>query len=135
MPNYQARYSSAYLSQEMMREFLAALPAIMLSIYGQQNLIVSYGWSCNLHGDLLFKPMQVSLDVFPYFIEDSISQRIFEVGGSDLLIESWDSQLRILMCHESDIHLDGADEQAMHQIIARFPELDFRSAEQWQSAS
>lgn len=131
MPNYAAKVSSAYISIDLMREFIAALPSIFREIYGNQNVTVNYGWACNLHPDLWYKPMGVPLDVFPYFIDDSIEQRIFEIGGSDLLIVSPDSKLRILICHESDIHLDGEDDNALNNIVARFPQLDFRTAEDW----
>jgi len=77
--------------------------------------------------------MAVPLDVFPYFIDDSIEQRIFQIGGSDLLIASPDSNLKILICHESDIHLDGTDDAAINTIIARFPQLDFRTADEWKA--
>jgi hypothetical protein len=77
MPNYGVKVSSAYLSSDLMREFVAALPSVMREVYGNRNLTVYYGWACNLHSDLLYKPMSVSLDVFPYFIEDSTEQRSF----------------------------------------------------------
>lgn len=133
MPNYAAKLSSAYVSSDLMREFIAALPSISREIYGDQNLTVYYGWASNLHPDLWHKPMAVSLDVFPYFIEDSTEQRIFEIGGSDLLIKSPDSNLRILICHESDIHLEGVDDDAISKFVARFPQLDFRTAEDWKA--
>lgn len=135
MPNYLAKVSSAYLSNDAIRGFMASLPSIMLDIYGNQNLKVYYGWACKLHADLLYKSMGVPLDAFPHFIEDSIEQRIFVLGGSDLLVESPGSNLQILICHESDIHLDGIDEKAIHRIMARFPEFDFRTADQWKVAS
>jgi len=133
MPNYAAKLSSAYVSSELIAEFIAALPMVVREIYGDRSLTAYYGWACNLHSDLLYKPMAVSLDVFPYFIEDSVEQRIYEIGGSDLLVEFPDSSLSILLCHESDIHLDGEDDVAINQIVARFPQLGFRSAEEWKS--
>ena len=135
MPNYAAKFSSAYVSSDVMREFIAALPSIMREIYGNQNLTVYYGWASNLHPELWYKPMGVPLDVFPYFIEDSIEQRIFEIGSSDLLIESPDSNLRILICHESDIHLDGEDDDSIKLFITKFPQLDFRTADDWRAAN
>ncbi len=134
MPNYSAKLSSAYLSSDLMHEFLNALPTLMRNIYGNRNLTVYYGWASNLHTDLWHKPMGVPLEVFPYFIEDSIEQRIFQIGGSDLIVHSPDGNLRILLCHEADIHLDGTDYEAMKTIVARFPQLDFRTAAEWTSA-
>ena len=133
MPNYGAKVSSAYLSSDVMREFIAALPTVMRDLYGNQNLTVYYGWDCNLQPDLLYEPISVALDVFPHFIEYSIEQGIFEVGGSDLLIESPDSSIEITICHESDIHIDGTDDDALRKIVARFPQLDFRTADEWKA--
>ena len=133
MPNYAAKVSSAYLAKELMLQFIAALPSVMRDIYGNGNLTARYGWGCKLHPDLWYKPMGVPLEVFPYFVEDSIEQRIFVVGGSDLSIESPDAQLRILLCHEADVHLDGTDDEAIERFIANFPQLDFRTADEWKA--
>jgi hypothetical protein len=135
MPNFGAKISSAYVSIALMREFIDALPSVMRDIYGNRHLIVSYGWGCNLHPELWYKPMRVALDTFPYFIEDSIEQRIFVMRGSDLLIESPDSGFCILICHESDIHLDGTDDESINKIVDSFPRFDFRTAGEWRAAS
>lgn len=135
MPNYGAKISSAYVSSNLMREFLAALPSVMRGIYGNRNLTAYYGWACNLHSDLLYIPMRVPLDVFPCFIADSVEQQIFEMCGSDLLIESPDANVRILICHESDIHLDGTDDESINRIVASFPHFDFRTADEWRAVA
>lgn len=78
--------------------------------------------------------MIIPLDVFPYFIEASIEQRILEIGGSDLLIEFPDSNLHILIGHESDIHLDRTHDEAINKIVASFSRLNLRTAEEWKAA-
>jgi len=125
MPNVSAKISSEYINADTMHNFIAQLPAVMREIYGRCNLTVSYGWSCNLHQDLLYKNMTVPLDVFPYFIEDSVEQKIYEICESDLLIETPDSNVKILLCHESDIHIDGTDDESIAKIVACFPKIDF----------
>ena len=132
MPNSAAKISSEYISADRMREFISQLPSVLREIYGDCRLTVSYGWSCNLHQDLLYKHMTVPVDVFPYFIKDSIEHRIFEICSSDLWIESPDSNVRILLCHESDIHIDGSDNQSIARILEHFPTIDFRSSEEWE---
>ncbi len=72
--------------------------------------------------------MGVSLDVFRYFIEDSIEQRIFAIGGADLLIESPDSNVRILLCTNQMFNLDGTDDESINKIVASFPQFDFGRA-------
>lgn len=133
MPNAAAKVSSAYLTSDAMRSFLAALPSAMQEIYGDRPLIVFYGSGCRLHMDLCFKPMQWPLHLFNDFLTQSLDQRIFEFGQADLLIESPDSKLQILICHELDIHLDGVDDRAMAAITAGFPDLDFRTAAGWET--
>ncbi len=44
MPNYGAKISSAYVSSELLREFVDALPSVMRDIYGNRNLTAYYGW-------------------------------------------------------------------------------------------
>lgn len=133
MPNLGAKFSSSYISVEVMREFIAQLPARLRPILSSPNLTLSYGWGCNLHPDLWYKPMNVGLDLFPYFIQDSLAQGIFQIGQSDLLIESPDSHLQLLLCHESDIHIDGTDNETIAKLVESFPNIDFRSANDWKS--
>jgi hypothetical protein len=131
MPNSDAKVSSAYITRDAMRGFLAALPSVMRDTYGERSLTVLYGNGCRLHVDLCFKPMQWPLHLFSDFLSQSVEQQIFEFGQADLLIESPDSNLRILICHELDIHLDGTDDRAIGMIMAGFPNLDFRTAADW----
>jgi hypothetical protein len=133
MPNYDAKVSSAYIAADAISAFLAELPSVMRDIYGDRSLTVMYGWASNLHSDLQYVPMGWPLDLFKFFLEDSIEQRIFVVGGSDLHIRSPDNNLDVLICHESDIHLDGDDDGAIERIVKRFPQLDFRRAEEWKA--
>ena len=133
MPNSAAKVSSAYLTSDAMRSFLAALPSVMREIYGDRPLVVFYGAGCRLHMDLCFKPMQWPLHLFKDFLTESLGQQIFEFGQADLLIESPDSNLQIVICHELDIHLDGTDDRAIGIIMAGFPDLDFHTAADWKT--
>jgi hypothetical protein len=133
MPNFGAKISSAYITANVMREFIDQLPFQMRGLFGDHNLTAYYGWLSNLHADLWYKPMSVPLDVFPYFIEDSISHGIYDIGVSDLLIHSPDSTVRILLCHEFDVHIDGTNDDAIAKLVSSFPHLDFRSANDWKS--
>jgi hypothetical protein len=134
MPNSGAKVSSAYVSPDELREFAEALPSVFRELFGDRSFSASYGWGCNIHVDLWYKPMCVGPDGFRWLIEDSTEQKIFEFGNSDLLIDSPDSTMQITICHESDIHLDGSDDESIRKIVARFPNLDFRTAEQWDAA-
>src|SRR5690606_27743282 len=86
------------------------------------TLRIQYGTGARLHGSLLYIPMSVSSDVLPFVLEDSLEQQIILPGASDLLIDSADDELRILFCHESDIHVDGSNEALLQRFIS-CPEL------------
>ena len=75
--------------------------------------------------------MRVGLDVFAFFMEDSIAKQIFKCCESDLLIVAPEKAIHITFCHEADIHIDGSDESMIKKLIDRFPQLDFRTADEW----
>ena len=105
-----------------MRTALLQLPLILQPLLGASTLTIQYGIGARLHGSLLYIPMSVSSDVLPFFLEDSLEQQIVLPGASDLLIDSADDELRIMFCHESDIHVDGSNEALMQRFIG-CPEL------------
>jgi hypothetical protein len=121
MPNAGAKYSSDYLPQEQMRAALLALPGVLQQLLEEHPLIASYGWAANIHGDLCYKPMREHTRSIQYLIEDSIEQRIVIPGESDFRLEVPEGRLVLLFCHESDIHLDGADDELLQQFMATEP--------------
>lgn len=56
-----------------------------------------------------------------YLIEDSIDQRIVVPGESDFLFEIPDKRLEVKFCHESDIHLDGSDDELLQKFMTTEP--------------
>ncbi|HET6883899.1 MAG TPA: hypothetical protein VFI31_27340 [Pirellulales bacterium] len=118
MPNLAAKFSSDYLTADHMAEALKALPAALIELFGDCKCTVLYGWGTQLHIDLWYKPMSVGTCGMSWFIEESLDQRIFVPGGSDLLINSPGNELAILFCHESDIHVDGESPDAMRRFMA-----------------
>lgn len=118
MPNFAAKYSSDYLSPERMRTALLQLPAIVKAIFSDTLFTVRYGNGTRLHSALHFVPMNVSAETLAWFLEDSLDQRIVELGRSDLLIDFPNQALELLYCHELDIHVDGNDEKLIQRFIA-----------------
>lgn len=57
----------------------------------------------------------------PFFIEDSVNQRIIVPGQSDFLVNSPQKELELLFCHESDIHVDGESLDVMQRFMAAEP--------------
>ena len=100
-----------------MRSALLQLPGIIGVIFGNTSLTVRYGVGTRLHSALHFVPMNVSTEVLPWFLEDSLEQRIFEPGRSDLLIDFSSKELELLYCHELDIHVDGSNDELIQRFV------------------
>lgn len=126
MPNLAAKFSSDYLTADQMAASLKALPAALLELFGECRCTVLYGWGSGLHTDLWYMPMSVAVCGISCFIEESVDQRIFVPGGSDLFIKSPRNELEILVCHENDIHVDGESLDAMQRFMAAEPFRDMR---------
>ena len=61
------------------------------------------------------------------FFRDSISQRIFRPGESDLHITLPEERLFITFCHKGDVHLGGTDVHLLDAALSPSPfsELGF----------
>jgi hypothetical protein len=121
MPNKSAKFSSDYLSKEQMHAAILALPGVLQTLLGEHKIIASYGWGTNIHVDLTYKPMREDTRWIQYLIEDSIEHGIVLPGGSDFLFEVPEGRLELLFCHESDIHLDGSDDELLQRFMATEP--------------
>jgi len=129
VPNFAAKYSSEFLSAERLRSALLQLPSIIEHLLGQVAISARYGCGTKLHAELHFIPMGLSTELLPFFLEDSLDQRIYAPGESDLLLALPDQQLDLIFCHESDIHINGEDEELMRQFIgcAQYQDIKFYS--------
>ena len=121
MPNKGARFSSHYLPKEQMHSALLALPGVLQTLLGEHKIVVRYGWAANIHSDLMYHPMNDSTNWIQYLIEDSIEQRIIIPGESDFRFEVPNGRLDLVFCHESDIHLDGSDDELLRRFMATEP--------------
>jgi hypothetical protein len=135
MPHFGSKYSSEYLASDQMAASVGAIPRVLAEIFGDCTFTAYYGCGTNLHNALLYIPMAVQTGVLPYFLEDSIDQRIVVPGESDLIIESPAKGLEITCCHESDIHIDGENEEAMERFMSAepFAEIKFYSRDELQA--
>lgn len=126
MPNLAAKFSSEYLTADQMAASLKSLPAALLELFGECTFTILYGWGSGLHVDLWYMPMSVGACGMSSFIEESVGQRIFVPGGSDLFIKSPRNELEILVCHENDIHVDGENLNTMQRFMAAEPFRNMR---------
>src|SRR5262245_41456828 len=125
MPNSACKYSTDYLSEEQMRDALLSLATALRSLLGESKLTASYGFGTRIHGALQHVPMSSGTECIQYLIEDSIEQRIIFPGGSDFYVEAPDDRLIVTFCHESDIHLDGSDEELLQRFMSSTPYVNF----------
>jgi hypothetical protein len=65
---------------------------------------VMYGWACNVKIDALWEPKCIAVVDLSSWILGSIQNGIYEPGSSDLFIEDRE-RLKVLLCHEADIHI------------------------------
>jgi hypothetical protein len=121
MPNKGARYSSEYLSKEQMRSALLSLAGAFRDLLGEHEIVAMYGWATKIHDDLHWQPMKDDTRWLQHLIEESIDQRIVIPGESDFLFEVPEKRLELKFCHESDIHLDGSDDELLHQFMNTEP--------------
>ena len=126
MSTYTDKFSTEFLSEEQMREAMFSLPNVFQELLGTCRVVASYGWSCNLHVDLCYKPMDVGTSWMEYFIEDSVEHRIVVPGHSDFRFVVPENRLDLMFCHESDIHLNGSDDELLRCFMSAEPFARFR---------
>ena len=88
-------------------QLLEEVPQIVkwLQSNGIDDLVVEYGWGCNLEPGQLWQDIEVRLAELAAFIQNSIEKGIYSPGQSDLVLQDRDRTFECLFCHESDIHL------------------------------
>jgi len=77
--------------------------------------------------DLCYVPMKVRTSWVHRFIRDSLEQRIVVPAESDLSFELPDGRIKLLFCHDGDIHISGSDDALREKLLASVPfkELSF----------
>ena len=108
---------SGILPKTKIDKFLKVLPSFLNEFIREPIYIVKYGWGCNIHNDLHYQPMQVGINWLDRFINESIEQRIYKPGESDLYIETKDNSIVILFCHESDIHIKAIEKERLEKLV------------------
>ena len=114
------KFVSKGLSREEIRGALLSLPQALKGLVGECLVTAMYGVGCKLHGQLLYIPMSVSTQWLHKFVADSVEQGIVVPGRSDICITTPEQGLKVLFCHEGDLHVGGRDDG----LIARFISLE-----------
>jgi hypothetical protein len=121
MGTYNDKFSSDYLPEDLLRECVVALPRVLLALLGDAELTAMYGWGAKIHSDLTYQPMRVWTTWLESFIEDSLEHRIIVPGQSDFLFSIPEERLHIVICHESDIHVNGTDDLLIQRFLQTPP--------------
>jgi hypothetical protein len=104
------------LSRDQFENEIARLVEL-LSEHQLNQLIVFYGFDCNLEQDELFKEIRVATSELREFIEQSETKGVFVLGDNNLHIEDANKRIGVLLCHESDIHATGDEEEQIIKIL------------------
>ncbi len=83
---------------------------------------VIYGWGC--HTDHAWKQHMIPTIGIKDWIEDSIRLGIYTPGHCDLIISKGES-LKIVLCHECDIHIETGDRAIIEECVSRWLEKGY----------
>jgi hypothetical protein len=107
---------------EEISAFLLALPGVLQESAGPAEWVGAYGYGCEVHPDLWYKPMFVALGRLASFLSQSSAQGIFIPGHSDMELASTDGRVVISVSHEGWVRISGTDGELV-QGLAHHPAL------------
>ncbi len=127
MKGAMKRYNSDRLEDGTSQRALEGTPLFLREVLGDIVISATYEFGCNLHDELLYRPMKVGTRWLDRFIHGSLEQGIVVPGQSDFRIVVGRDRLDALFCHEGDIHLEGKDEALVDglRISAGFEGVEF----------
>jgi hypothetical protein len=78
---------------------------------------VMFGWDSNLDIDEMWQEMPMSPDEVVGFVLDAQQAGTVVIGKSDIFVSA--GGIEITLCHESDLHIKAAPDEA-HQFFERW---------------
>ena len=88
----------------------------LLQVKGKHELIVSYGWGCDLDMNDLYQEVPLLLSHLREWIEQSTASGIFALGEGTLHIHSQDKEIEFELCHEADIHVTTENKELAQEV-------------------
>ncbi len=107
---------SVELTYAQIIDGLRALPVALRAIVGDSLIVATYGYGSRLHPELWYVPMRVGMSWLPRFIDESLDQRIFVPGSSDLIFNLGNGAVEVEFCHDAHLHLSGTDERLLDYV-------------------
>lgn len=117
---------SRQLSEPDWAAALDALPVFFRETLPGSIITAEYGFGCGIHADLTYVTMRIGVGWLDRFLRESVEQRIFVPGQSDLHIHSPDRTLSITLCHEGDMHVSGSDSDLLRKFLSTAPYTQFQ---------
>lgn len=76
---------------------------------GFDTVVVMYGWGAKLPNEELWQLLEIPTVQIQEFAAQGEKQGIFELGKSDLIIQTTGKEASLTLCHESDVHFVSGD--------------------------
>ena len=90
----------------------------LLQVKGKHELIVSYGWGCDLDMDDLYQEVPLPLSKLQEWVVQAAVSGIFTLGEGTLQIRSQDKEIEFELCHETDVHVMTDNAELAQEIVA-----------------
>jgi hypothetical protein len=94
------------------------LVAELCAAFDPSGVNVSYGWACELNIDELYTDHLIESHRLLDFIDESIRQRVFTLGQSDLHVHGARIDFSFRLCHESDVHFESSDMALVNRVLS-----------------
>ena len=88
----------------------------LLQVKGKHELIVSYGWGCDLDMDDLYQEVPLPLSDLREWIVQAAVSGVFTLGEGTLHIRSQDKEVEFELCHEADIHVTTENKEMAQEV-------------------
>jgi len=100
----------------LMKDCLSEIAPFFVRL-GFEVVTVMYGWGSKLPNDKLWQPFNISVSQIQEIAERSEMEGIFELGKSDLIIQSPKKEVIFTLCHESDVHFVSGTESYLEEFV------------------
>ena len=84
----------------------------------EHELVVSYGWGCDLDMDDLYQEVPLPLLGLREWVVQASVSGIFTLGEGTLHIRSKDKEIEFELRHEADIHVTTKSKELAQEIVA-----------------
>jgi hypothetical protein len=124
-PADKPQLHSRVIEQAEWASAIDALVAFLREAFPDTIVTAEYGFGCHIHADLTYVSMRIGVGWLDRFFRDSIEQRIFIPGESDLYVHTPQKELSLLFCHEADIHVACTDRALLQKLFSIAPFSQF----------